>query len=235
MIKIRQRRRHFKRHSSKQDKVQKRERVLVEDEDHPELTRAIQWRERRDRRLMRFTKHDHRRRRLADKLNKQHFTYWILGFTIILGMVYLFFGFASVLTLAGYTNKILWGFYSSTSFFGWKGHAITGVALIITGIIILWSVPFYFRNKIQQGDSYLIIGSGIGVLFGFIYILIILADILKGIVIGLSDATPIIIETYFYPSFLLAMFAIPLFRTIALRHFVAPTEEEDEEYEEDLD
>ena len=233
MIKIRHRRRHHKKHSSKHNDELKQDRILVENEDHPELTRAIQWRHRRDRRLMRFTKHDHRRRKIADRLNKPHFTNLILGFTIIIGILYILFGITGVLSLAGHTENTLWPFYSATSIFGWKGHAITGFALIIIGIIMLWSVPYYFTDKIQLGDSYLIIGSGIGALFGFIYILIILADVLKGIVIGLSNVTPIIIETYFYPSILLAILAIPIFRIITLRHIVAPSEEEDEEYKED--
>ncbi|MHA1124059.1 MAG: hypothetical protein ACTSO7_04580 [Candidatus Heimdallarchaeota archaeon] len=216
-----------------QDEEQKQERVLVEDEDHPELTRVIQWRERRDRRSMRFTKRDHKMRRLADKLNQPQFTNRILGYNIILGLLFLAFGFLEALTLVGHTINNIWSIYSATSIFGWKGHAITGFALIIIGIIMLWSVPYYFRNKIQQGDSYLIIGSGIGLLFGIIYILIILADVLKGIVIGLANATPIIIETYLYPAILLAILAIPIFRLIAIRHVIGPSAEEDDEDEEE--
>ena len=253
MTKIRHRKRPPRKHHhgkhrhrvplTKNDEEQKQERIPVEDEDHPELTRAIQWRRRRDRRFMRFTKQDHKMKRLADKLNQPQFTNRILGYTIILGILYLAFGFLGALTLAGHTTNTIWPLYSATSIFGWKGHAITGFALIIIGIIMLWSVPNYFRNKLQQGDSYLIIGSGIGLLFGIIYILIILADVLKGIVVGLSSATPIIIETYFYPAILLAILAIPIFRLISIRHVIGPSEEdeegvdeeEEEDQEEDLD
>jgi len=248
VIKIRPRKhhhkkRHHRRHSSKHDEEAKQERVLVEDEDHPELTQAIQWRRRRSRRSMRFTKRDLKRRTLADKYNQTQFTKIILVYTIILGLLYLIVGVLGALTIAGHTNNVVWLLYSATSIFGWKGHAITGFALIIIGIIMLWSVPYYFRNKLQQGDSYLIIGSGIGLLFGIIYILIILADVLNGIVVGLSNVTPIIIETYFYPAILLAILAIPIFRLIGIRHVIGPTEEDEEgvyeedeeEQEEDLD
>ena len=229
------RKRHHRKHLFNHKSVEvKEDRVLVgEDEEHPELTRAIQWRKDRYRRFMRFTKRDHKMKRLADKLNKPQFTNRILGYTIILGLLYLAFGVIGALTLAGHTNSTAWAIYIATSIFGWKGHAITGFALIIIGIIMLWSVPYYFTNNIQQGDSYLIIGSGIGVLFGIIYIIIILADVLRGIVVGLTNATPIIIETYFYPAILLAIIAIPIFRLIAIRHFIGPSKEEEDEDELD--
>jgi len=239
--KIKHRKRHHKKHSLKHNEEAKQDRVLVEEEDHPELTRAIQWRRHRDRRFMRFTKRDHKMKRLADKLNQPHFTTRILVYTIILGILYLAFGFISALSLAGYTSNTIWPLFSATSIFGWKGHAITGFALIIIGIIMLWSVPYYFKNKIQQGDSYLIIGSGIGVIFGIIYVLIVLADVLRGIVVGLANATPIIIETYFYYAILLAILAVPIFRLIGIRHVIGPSEEEENEEDkeeeslEDLD
>jgi hypothetical protein len=103
---------------------------------------------------------------------------------------------------------------------GWNQLKITGFILVIIGVAMFWSVPFYLINKNQQADSYLVIAAGIATLFGFIYVLIIIADILNAVVKAITDQTSVSIETHFYLPIILAIVAIPLFRILVIRHMV---------------
>ena len=85
---------------------------------------------------------------------------------------------------------------------------------------MFWSVPYYLTNKTQKADSYLVIGAGIGIIFGAIYILIILADVITAIITTISDNVAFKIETFFYVPIILAIFAVPLFRVLSIRHMV---------------
>ena len=165
--------------------------------------------------------------KMIQNVNKPYFTYIMFGYAIILGLVHIFFGVMSILTIFGISNQKIWNFYSSTWIFGWEKLAITGFVLIIVGIIILWSIPYYLMNSIQKADSYLTIGSGISILFGIIYILIIIADIISCIIDCVSVQQLVTLETYFYVPIMLGILIFPIFRVQMIRHIVLPPLEED--------
>ncbi|NHJ84380.1 MAG: hypothetical protein FK734_02900 [Asgard group archaeon] len=197
-----------------------KKKILEEtDENHPEL-KPIQIAPKRYRHR---TKHIPKE--LIIRFNQPVFTYVLLASACFLGVVYIIFGILGALTIVGIKPEKIWGVYEATAIFGWDGQAITGFALIIIGIVILWSVPHYFLDKMQKADSYLIIGSGLGVLFGVIYLLIILTDVLQGVIEGLSASIPITIQTYFYTPIMISIFAMAIFRMLAIRHMIVPEEE----------
>ena len=200
-------------------------------ETHPELSHEIK------KSVPRFSKYmrQHRRKNYPVRyiwlLNLPIITNVIIGASIFLGMAYIYFGVMGALTLLGLTENKTWIFYQVMWIFGWEGNAVTGIALIIIGLIILWSIPYYLRDKTQQADSYLIIGSGLGVLFCIIYILIIFADLLIWLVNFLSTSVAQPPETYFYYPIMLGLVTAFLFRTLMIRHIVLPpTETQPEDY-----
>ncbi len=200
-------------------------------EVHPELTHEIVKKEPRLSKFMR----DHRRPQIPVRyiwlLNLPIVTNVILAFSIILGLLFLYFGVMGALTIVGMTEQNVWGIYSTMWVFGWEGSAITGFALIIIGVIMLWSVPFYFLKSVQKADSYLIIGSGLGVLFAIIYIFIILADLLSWLLDILATSVVNPPETYFYYPIMLGLIAAPIFRALSIRHIVLPpSEKQPEDY-----
>lgn len=200
-------------------------------EAHPELTHEIMKKESR---LSKYMKNRQRTRipaRYIWLLNLPLFTNLILGFSIILGLLFLYFGVMGALTIIGLTEQNAWAIYDVMWIFGWEGSAITGFALIVIGIIMLWSIPYYFLNNTQKADSYLIIGVGLGELFGIVYIFIILADLLSWLLDFLSTNEVNPPETYFYYPVILALIAAPLFRVLSIRHIVLPpSEKEPEDY-----
>lgn len=200
-------------------------------EAHPELSHEIKKKEPRLSKYMR----EHRRTQIPARhiwlLNHQLVTNLIMGFSIILGLLFLYFGVMGALTIIGLTEQNVWVIYDVMWIFGWKGSAITGFALIIIGIIILWSVPYYLLNNVQKADSYLIIGVGLGVLFGIIYIFVIFADLLSWLLdyLATNEVNPP--YTYFYFPVLLSLLAVPLFRALSVRHIVLPpSEKQPEDY-----
>jgi len=200
-------------------------------EVHPELTHEIKKKESRLSKYMR----DHRRSKIPVRhiwlLNLPIITNVILVFSIILGLLFLYFGIMGALTLIGLTNQNVWVFYDVMWIFGWEGSAITGFVLIVIGVIMLWSVPYYFLNSVQKADSYLIIGAGLGVLFAIIYIFVILADLLTWLLDFLATNIVNPPETYFYYPVLLGLLAAPLFRALSVRHIVLPpSEKQPEDY-----
>ncbi|MHA1212780.1 MAG: hypothetical protein ACTSSH_09995 [Candidatus Heimdallarchaeota archaeon] len=200
---------------------------------HPELSRQVEKKPRRKRPKI----HHRIPKELVERLNKQAYTNMILGAAVVLGLANITFGILGVLAIFGLSEDNTWKIFEYTAILGWNQLRITGFILIIIGIIIIWSIPYYFRNKTQQADSYLIIGAGIGTIYGVIYLLIILADIISSIVDGLSNSVPISIETYFYLPIMLAFFMVPLFRILSIRHMIVFTDlgiEVEEKYEKDF-
>jgi hypothetical protein len=164
-------------------------------------------------------------------LNQPKITNVILGAAITLGLLYIAFGVMSLLSLLGI--RLGWSFYLATSLLGWQGQAVTGLALVFIGTVMLWSVPYYLLNRVQNADSYLTIGTGLGVLFGVIYLLIIVADVITGLVTALADNTTISIITFFYFPIILALLTYPVFRALIIRHHVLLLDDmTDEEIEE---
>lgn len=203
-------------------------------EAHPELYRKITKTKRKklwEKRRTHFEKqHHYRTIKMVKEFNKPIYTHLIEGLSIVLGILFVAFGVIGGISIFGITENNTWPIYSATRFFGWEGNAITGFVLIIIGFVILWSIPFYLFNNTQKGDSYLIIGTGLGILFGAIYVFIILADILTAAVDALSNQSQFLIETFFYYPILLSLLSIPVFRILAIRHIVfAPTEVDEKE------
>ena len=185
-------------------------------ESHPELSRIIEEPVKPRR---------HRRRRFIPKqnierLNTPLYTNLILGFSLVLSLGYFTFGVLGAITNFGITESGSWRIFEATAILGWEQMRITGFILIIIGVIMFWSVPYYFTTKTQKADSYLVIGAGIGIIFGVIYLLIILADVITAIITTISDNVAFKIETFFYVPIILAIFAIPLFRILSIRHMV---------------
>jgi len=186
-------------------------------EAHPELSATIikkqlYKKERKKKRTITQEK--------IDRLNRPRITKTIIGLTIILTILYLVGGILSILALFGLKENESWSFYQKTAIFGWQQLKVTSFVLIIISLVMLWALIYYFRKKNQEADSFLIIGSGIGSLFGIIYLLVIIADILNGLISAAINAEVIHIDTYFYLPILLAIFTLPLFRLLTIRHIV---------------
>ncbi|NHJ32635.1 MAG: hypothetical protein FK732_07225 [Asgard group archaeon] len=185
-------------------------------EKHPELSRTIEEPvEPRRRRGYHYIP-----KQFIERMNKPLFTNLILGFSVILSLAYFTFGTLGAISSFGNTENVTWRIYEATAILGWEQMRITGFVLIVIGLIMIWSVPYYLTDKTQKADSYLVIGLGIGMIFGFIYILIILADVLTAAITTISESTPFQVETFFYIPIILALFALPLFRILAIRHMV---------------
>ncbi|MEA2071252.1 MAG: hypothetical protein U9O98_08175 [Asgard group archaeon] len=182
---------------------------------HPELQRDITKKEE----TTKFRPHRRISPTIVKWLNQQRITNIILTVAVILGILYIGIGITSIIGFFG-AQENPWVFYEATSFLGWNKITVTGFALLIAGIVIIWSVPYYFFNKSQVADSYLLVGTTIGILFGLIYIIIILADILNGLVIALANQSAIEIVTYFYLPIPLAITTIPIFRVLTIRHHI---------------
>ncbi|HUU77266.1 MAG TPA: hypothetical protein VMX55_02895 [candidate division Zixibacteria bacterium] len=228
-----------KRHRESKNKSEEAKPYSQEElEAHPELGYEIKKSRRqslKDRREQHFReRHLHQRIMMVKEFNKPVYTHVIEGFSIVLGALFIAFGVIGAISIFGITESNSWKIYQSTSFFGWKGNAITGIALIVVGIVILWSIPFFFFNNTQKADSYLIIGTGLGFLFGVIYVFIIMADLISSLVDSLANQITVSITTYFYYPILLALLTIPVFRILVIRHVVfTPTESKEEEITED--
>ncbi len=200
-------------------------------EAHPELTHEIKKKESRLSKYMRERRRSQIPVRHIWLLNLPIVTNIILVFSIILGLLFLYFGVMGALTIVGFTEQNVWVIYDVMWIFGWEGNAITGFVLIIIGVIMLWSVPHYFQNNVQKADSYLVISSGLGVLFAIIYIFVILADLLSWLVDFLTTNVVNPPDTYFYYPVLLGLIAAPLFRALSVRHIVLPpSEKQPEDY-----
>ncbi|MBN1328378.1 MAG: hypothetical protein JXA54_02785 [Candidatus Heimdallarchaeota archaeon] len=183
---------------------------------HPEITRSIK-KVKQERSHHIFQKVPIS---FVEKMNEPIYTHIILGLAVFFGITNITFGIFSILAIFGLNEENIWPLYEKMVIFGWEQLKITGFILIIIGIIMLWSVPYYFLNKTQQADSYLVIGSGICLLFGVIYLLIIFADIISAIVESVSSNNPIEITTYFYLPIMLALITFPLFRVLVVRHMI---------------
>ncbi|NPE08237.1 MAG: hypothetical protein GNW80_08145 [Asgard group archaeon] len=194
-------------------------------ERHPELSRAIEEPLKSKRRRG----YQYIPKQFIERLNKPLFTNLILGFSIFLSLVYFIFGVLGAISNFGITESESWNIYEKTAFLGWEQMRITGFVLIIIGLIMFWSVPYYLTTKTQKADSYLVIGAGIGIIFGGIYILIILADVITAVITTISDNVAFRVETFFYVPIILAIFAIPLFRVLAIRHMVVLPSMDDED------
>lgn len=203
-----------------------------EKEAHPELAHDIKKSKKERLKELRRYKNRIEHRKMVEQLNRESITHLVQASSIVLAIIYLAFGVISVLSIFGITESNTWILFEATAFFGWEGHSITGFVLIIIGIVNLWSIPFYFLDNEQKADSYLIIGTGLGVLFGIIYLFIIIADILMGVVNCISDCTTFSITTYFYFPILLGLLTIPIFRILILRHTIfAPTDDDEDDDE----
>ncbi|MCK5047365.1 MAG: hypothetical protein KAS22_12340 [Candidatus Heimdallarchaeota archaeon] len=192
-------------------------RIPTEDiESHPELSRIIEepTKPKRYRRQRFIPKQN------IERLNKPLYTNLILGLSLVLSLGYFTFGVLGAITNFGITESGSWRIFEATAILGWEQMRITGFILIIIGVIMFWSVPYYLTAKTQKADSYLVIGAGIGIIFGVIYILVILADVITAIITTISDNVAFKIETFFYVPIILAIFAIPLFRVLSIRHMV---------------
>ncbi len=185
-------------------------------ESHPELSRIVEEpaKPRRHRRQQYIPK------QFIERLNKPLFTNLILGFSLVLSLVYFTFGVLGAITNFGITESGSWRIFEATAILGWEQMRITGFILIIIGLIMFWSIPYYFTANNQKADSYLVIGAGVGIIFGAIYILIIIADVITAIITTITDNVAFKVETFFYIPIILALFAIPLFRVLAIRHMV---------------
>lgn len=210
--------RYFIKRKLKQEKLEEKlQEISQEDlEAHPELSIEVT----KEKRPKREKMHRYMPKVIVDRLNKQSYTHLIMVLAIILGIANITFGILGILAIFGYKEETAWRIYQTLEILGWNQLKITGFILVIIGIVMLWSVPFYLTDKIQQADSYLVIAAGIGTLFGFIYILIIIADILNAVVLAITDQTSVSIETYFYLPIILAIVVIPLFRILVVRHMV---------------
>jgi len=185
-------------------------------ESHPELSRIIE----EPAKPRRHRRQRYIQRQFIERLNKPLFTNLILGFSLVLSLVYFTFGVLGAITNFGIAESGSWQIFEATAILGWEQMRITGFILIIIGLIMFWSVPYYFTAKTQKADSYLVIGAGIGIMFGAIYILIIIADVITALVTTISDNVAFKVETFFYVPIILAIFAVPLFRVLAIRHMV---------------
>ncbi len=209
---------HFKNQNLNQDET-KEESYEIPKEDidaHPELTIEVT----KEKKPMRAKMHRYMPKEMVERFNKKSYTYLIMVLAIILGVVNIIFGILGILAIFGFRENYTWKIYEKLEIFGWNQLKITGFILIIIGIVMLWSVPFYFYDKTQQADSYLVIATGIGTLFGFIYVLIIIADILNAVVLAITEQSSVSIITYFYLPIILAITTIPLFRILIIRHMV---------------
>jgi hypothetical protein len=196
------------------DQKETKEEIPQEEiELHPELSRESI----KETRPTRFPRHRYIPKEMVDRLNQQGYTNLVLGLAIVLGIIYIVFGILGILAIFG---EVSWSFYQTTKILGWNQLKITGFVLVVIGIVMLWSVPLYFLNKTQQGDSYLVIASGLGILFGGIYILVIIADILNALITAITESSAVKIVTFFYIPIMLAIVAIPLFRILVIRHMV---------------
>ncbi|HUT82607.1 MAG TPA: hypothetical protein VMZ29_15535 [Candidatus Bathyarchaeia archaeon] len=184
--------------------------------DHPEITRSIKT-EKKDKRLHIFQKIP---KSYVEKLNQPIYTHIIFGVAVFFGITNITFGIFGILAIFGLKEENSWKIFDKMVILGWEQLKITGFILIIIGVIMLWSVPYYFLNKTQQADSYLVISSGISLLFGIIYLLIIFADIISAIVESVSNNNPLKITTYFYLPIILAILIFPLFRVLVIRHII---------------
>ena len=209
--------RHFKKYKISNEEAEKEEVISQEDlEKHPELSVEVakEKKTRPEKIVRRIPKE------MIERFNKQSYTHLIMALAIILGIANITFGILGILAIFGYREDIVWKIFQGSEILGWNQLKITGFILVIIGVVMFWSVPFYLINKNQQADSYLVIASGIALLFGFIYLLIIIADILNAVVLAITDQTSVSIETAFYLPIILAIVAFPLFRLLVVRHMV---------------
>jgi hypothetical protein len=185
-------------------------------EKHPELSRVLEEppKERRWRRKHYIPK------QFIERLDKQIATNLILGLSIILSLGYFTFGIFGVLANFGVSESSTWKLFETTAILGWNQMRITGFVLIIIGLIMSWSVPYYLSKKTQKADSYLVIGTGIGIIFGIIYLLIVLADVIVALVTRISDGPPYQVVTFIYIPIILGVLSVPLFRILTIRHMV---------------
>ena len=201
--------------SSEESEESENEAYKDYDDQHPELVRMPMYKS--------ILEHRHRRKQyvtqeMVDRLNKPEVTTRLAWGALILGLVYLAFGIIGLISLFGISENRTWKFYSATSFFGWEGHALTSATQIIIAIVIFWSFPYYQKKEEQTADSYLAIGTGLGMIFGIIYLWIIFADITEALVSLLADGAPFHISTAFYTPLLLAALSVPFFETLMIRH-----------------
>ncbi len=190
---------------------------------HPELTRTVDI-EKKPKRKRRY----YVPKEIIDHFNKPYYTNIILGAAILLGLANICFGLLGVLAIFGLSDENSWIIFQNTAILGWEQLKVTGFVLIIIGIVMFWSVPLYLMDKSQRADSYLVIASGIGILFGFIYVLIVIGDILTAVVSMATMNEPFAIQTYFYLPIMLGVIALPIFRVLAIRHMVELPERDDE-------
>ncbi|MBD3192103.1 MAG: hypothetical protein GF308_15765 [Candidatus Heimdallarchaeota archaeon] len=156
----------------------------------------------------------------VNRLNQDDVNNVLMGISIFLGVIYLSFGVLGILTVVGITEKRIWRIYQWTAFLGWEGQTMTGIALIIITIVILWAGVHYYKGQIQNADSYLIIGTALGLTYSFVYALIILADLLiAGINLLVGESSTSVITAFYFPI-LLAIFCLPVFLVLLARHRV---------------
>ncbi len=194
-------------------------------EKHPELSRVIE----EPPKEKRWRRRHYIQKQFLERLDKQRATNLILGFSIILSLGYFTFGLFGVLANFGVSDSSPWKLFEVTALLGWDQMRVTGFVLIIIGLIMIWSVPYYLSKKTQRADSYLVIGTGIGIIFGIIYVLIVLADVLTAVTTRISDGPPFHIVTFLYIPIILGILAVPLFRILSIRHMVILPSLEDEE------
>jgi hypothetical protein len=165
-----------------------------------------------------YRRRPHISKRMIEKANSEQATKIIIFSAILFSILNLAIGIMNILSLIGIRENHTWAFYTKLRFFGWEGQAMTGIVNIIITLVIIWSLVYFFKNETQKGDSYLIIGIGLSMLFGYIYVLIVVADVISGLLAAWENLTPIAIETYFYTPIVLAIIAFPLFRWLMIRH-----------------
>ncbi len=143
---------------------------------------------------------------------------WLrITYSIVLSLIFMTFGVLQFMTTFEATAE--WPLFANTSLLGWTGEFMTGIALVIIGLIILWSAILYFRGKNPEGNSFLLIGSGVGVVFGLLYVLVVVADIIAVLVDAAAEAVaPDFTEfSSLYFPILLGIISLPIFLLLFIK------------------
>ena len=107
--------------------------------------------------------------------------------SIAFSLIFMTFGVLEFMTAFQATEE--WVLFTNTSILGWTGEFMTGITLFIIGLLILWATPLYLMKKSQNANSFFLIGSGLGVIFGLVFIFIFIADIITVLVDAAANAT----------------------------------------------
>jgi hypothetical protein len=140
-----------------------------------------------------------------------------ITYSMILSLAFMTFGVLQFIFWLGKFDSVAtildWPLFANTGLLGWGEELVTGIALFIIGLIILWAPIQYFRKKIPEGNSFLLVSSGVGTIFGAIYVLIVVADVIAVLVDAAAEAAvPDFagFSSLYYPI-LLGLVALPLF------------------------